>query len=49
MFRISQVNNPIEEKHSGDATWRPEIEKKLVKLKKLDGVPIVRQDEEEED
>lgn len=46
---MNMVNNPIEEKHSGDATWRPEIEKKLVKLKKLDGVPIVRQDEEEED
>ena len=31
------VNNPIEERTAADGTWRPEIEKKLMKLKKLDG------------
>lgn len=41
------VGNPLEEKQSADGTWRDEVAKKLPKLKKLDGVPIVRQEEEE--
>ncbi|BFZ11930.1 hypothetical protein BsWGS_14969 [Bradybaena similaris] len=39
--------NPLEEKLSAEGTWREDVAKKLPKLKKLDGVPIVRQDEED--
>jgi len=41
------VGNPLEEKHTADGTWKDDVAKKLPKLKKLDGVPIVRQDEED--
>eukprot|EP00794_Sanderia_malayensis_P020426 gene20426-22439_t len=41
------VGNPLEEKHSAEGTWRDEATKRLPKLKKLDGVPVVRQDEAE--
>merc|ERR1712156_127062 len=41
------VGNPIEEKHTAEGTWKDEVARKLPKLKKLDGVPIVRQDEDD--
>lgn len=41
------VGNPLEDKHSADGTWRDEVSKRLPKLKKLDGVPIVRAEEED--
>ncbi|GFR96805.1 dynein light chain 1, axonemal [Elysia marginata] len=41
------VGNPLEEKQSADGTWKDEVAKKLPKLKKLDGVPIVRHEEED--
>ena len=34
--------NPLEEKHSAEGTWRSEVERKLTALKKLDGLPIIR-------
>ncbi|EDO46786.1 predicted protein [Nematostella vectensis] len=45
------IGNPLEEKHSSDGDWRGEATKRLPKLKKLDGVPIVKEEEgdEEED
>lgn len=43
------VGNPLEEKHSADGDWREQATKRLPRLKKLDGVPVVRQDEEEEE
>lgn len=43
------VGNPLEEKHSAEGNWREEATKRLPKLKKLDGVTVVRQEEEEED
>ncbi|KAK2567498.1 Dynein axonemal light chain 1 [Acropora cervicornis] len=43
------VGNPLEEKHSAEGNWRDEAIKRLPRLKKLDGVPVVRQDEEEEE
>ncbi|CAH3044464.1 dynein axonemal light chain 1 [Pocillopora verrucosa] len=43
------VGNPLEEKHSNDGDWRDLATKRLSKLKKLDGVPVVRQEEEEEE
>lgn len=43
------VGNPLEEKQSAEGDWRDVAIKKLPKLKKLDGVPVVRQDEVEED
>lgn len=42
------VGNPIEERLSAEGIWRDEVCKKLPKLRKLDGVPVVR-DEQEED
>jgi len=41
------VGNPLEEKHNTEGDWRDLATTKLPKLKKLDGVPVVRQDEEE--
>ncbi|CAI9733084.1 Dynein light chain 1, axonemal [Octopus vulgaris] len=41
------VGNPIEEHHSAAGDWRDLVAKKLPKLKKLDGVPIIRMEEEE--
>jgi dynein light chain 1 len=42
------VGNPLEEKHSTDGDWRDQVQKRLPKLRKLDGVPIVVQDEEDD-
>ncbi|KAJ3195979.1 taspase, threonine aspartase, 1 [Irineochytrium annulatum] len=39
------VGNPIEEKCTADGTWTAEISKKFTSLKKLDGKPIIREDE----
>ena len=42
MFNIFK-GNPLEEKHSAEGTWRSEVEKRLTLLKKLDGLPIIRE------
>lgn len=42
------VGNPLEEKHSAEGDWRELATTKLPKLKKLDGVPVVRQEEDDE-
>jgi len=42
------VGNPLEEKHSLEGDWRDLATTKLPKLKKLDGVPVVRQDEDDD-
>lgn len=42
------VGNPIEEKLSAEGVWRDDVCKKLPKLRKLDGVPVVR-DEQDDD
>merc|ERR1712226_834317 len=36
------VGNPLEEKHTTEGDWRDLATTKLPKLKKLDGVPVVR-------
>ncbi|XP_038638165.1 dynein light chain 1, axonemal [Scyliorhinus canicula] len=44
------VGNPIEEKYSSEGSWVEEATKRLTRLKKLDGVPVIKQvDEEAED
>jgi len=43
------VGNPLEETHTPDGTWRESVATKLKKLKKLDGVPVIRDEEGEED
>ncbi|XP_065063800.1 dynein axonemal light chain 1-like [Rhopilema esculentum] len=43
------VGNALEEKHTAEGDWREQATKRLPKLKKLDGVPVVRQDEDEEE
>ncbi|XP_051502682.1 dynein axonemal light chain 1 isoform X3 [Myxocyprinus asiaticus] len=41
------VGNPLEEKHAADGNWIEEATKRLPKLKKLDGNPVIKQEEEE--
>lgn len=43
------VGNPLEEKHSADGDWRDLVKNKLKKLKKLDGVPLIREEEGDDD
>ena len=45
----AHAGNPLEEKHSTEGDWRDQALKRLPKLKKLDGVPVVGQEEEEEE
>jgi len=42
------VGNPLEEKHTTEGDWRDIATTKLPKLKKLDGVPVIRQDEDDD-
>ncbi|XP_021535580.2 dynein axonemal light chain 1 [Neomonachus schauinslandi] len=42
------VGNPLEEKHSADGNWIEEATKRVPKLKKLDGTPVIKEDEEED-
>jgi hypothetical protein len=42
-------NNPLEEKATQDGVWRDEISKKFPGLKKLDGKPIIRDDDVADD
>ncbi|KAL2099007.1 hypothetical protein ACEWY4_005487 [Coilia grayii] len=39
------VGNPLEEKHSMEGNWMEEATKRLPKLKKLDGNPVIKHDE----
>ncbi|XP_071962287.1 dynein axonemal light chain 1-like [Antedon mediterranea] len=41
------VGNPLEEKHTAEGDWRDQATKRLPKLKKLDGVPVIKQEDEE--
>ncbi|CAN9502025.1 unnamed protein product [Ophioblennius macclurei] len=41
------VGNPLEEKHSAEGTWMSEASKQLPNLKKLDGTPLIKQEEDE--
>ncbi|XP_056098216.1 dynein axonemal light chain 1 [Rhinichthys klamathensis goyatoka] len=41
------VGNPLEEKYAADGNWLEEATKRLPKLKKLDGNPVIKQEEEE--
>ncbi|XP_074651967.1 dynein axonemal light chain 1-like [Tubulanus polymorphus] len=43
------VGNPLEEAHSQAGDWVSVAAKKLPKLKKLDGAPVIRAEEDEED
>ncbi|CAD5121765.1 DgyrCDS10242 [Dimorphilus gyrociliatus] len=45
---LLMVNNPLEEKHSAEGDWRDLVANKLPRLKKLDGVPVIRPDEPED-
>ena len=42
------TGNPLEEKHSAEGDWRDKALARLPKLKKLDGVPVVSQEGDEE-
>ncbi|XP_034432537.1 dynein light chain 1, axonemal isoform X1 [Hippoglossus hippoglossus] len=41
------VGNPLEEKYSTEGTWMEEASKRLPNLKKLDGTPVIKQEEDE--
>lgn len=41
--------NPLEEKCTAEGTWRDEFTKKFTQVKKLDGKPIIREEEGEEE
>lgn len=43
------AGNPLEEKHSSEGDWRDQALKRVPKLKKLDGVPVIRQEDDEEE
>lgn len=43
------VGNPLEEKHSADGDWMDRVSKSLKSLKKLDGQPIIKNEEDEDD
>ncbi|KAM3870849.1 dynein axonemal light chain 1 [Diretmus argenteus] len=43
------VGNPLEEKYSSEGTWMDEASKRLPKLKKLDGTPVIKTEEDEGD
>ncbi|XP_077477281.1 dynein axonemal light chain 1 [Stigmatopora argus] len=38
------VGNPLEEKHTAEGTWMEEATKRLTRLTKLDGIPVIKQD-----
>ncbi|XP_065832481.1 dynein axonemal light chain 1-like [Oscarella lobularis] len=42
------VGNPLTEKYATDDEWREQVTKRMPKLKKLDGIPIVKEDVDEE-
>ncbi|XP_041615510.1 dynein light chain 1, axonemal isoform X4 [Vulpes lagopus] len=42
------VGNPLEEKHSAEGNWIEEATKRVPKLKKLDGTPVIKEEEEED-
>ena len=48
LCNIPIAGNPLEEKHIAENDWRELALKRLPHLKKLDGVPVVGGDEEEE-
>ncbi|XP_067942716.1 dynein axonemal light chain 1-like isoform X2 [Watersipora subatra] len=48
LVELNFVGNPLEEAMTTAGTWRDEASKKLARLKKLDGVPVIR-DEEDDD
>jgi len=42
------VGNPLEEKHTAEGDWRDKVSDKLKKLRKLDGVPVIRNEDDED-
>lgn len=41
------VGNPLEERHTADGDWRKQVAQRLKSLKKLDGEPVIREDDNE--
>lgn len=42
------VGNPLEEKHSAEGNWMDEACKRLPSLKKLDGTPVIKEEDDGE-
>ncbi len=49
LIELNFVNNPLQLKHEEDGDWREEVAKKLKTIKKLDGVPVIRDEEQEQE
>ena len=47
-WNVLLSGNPLEEKHSLEGDWRDKALARLPKLKKLDGIPVVSQEGDEE-
>ncbi|XP_062863603.1 dynein axonemal light chain 1 [Trichomycterus rosablanca] len=43
------VGNPLEEKYSAEGTWINEATKRVPKLNKIDGIPVIKQEEEDKE
>ena len=41
--------NPLEEKHTSEGDWVERVTKMLKRLKKVDGSPIIKNEEEDDD
>ncbi|VDI64443.1 dynein axonemal light chain 1-like [Mytilus galloprovincialis] len=42
------TGNPLEERLTAEGTYRTDVANKLPKLKKLDGVPVIREEDDED-
>ncbi|XP_060596535.1 dynein axonemal light chain 1-like [Ruditapes philippinarum] len=42
------TGNPLQESFGDDATYRTKVSEKLKKIKKLDGVPVIRENDDDE-
>lgn len=49
LTELTFVGNPLEEKHTAEGDWLERASRTLKSLKKIDGSPIVGDEEEEED
>ena len=47
--KLNIFGNPLEEKHSADGDWLDRVTKSLKALRKLDGNPIIKNEEEDDD
>lgn len=47
LVELTFGGNPLHEKHEAEGDWVEQVQQRLPKLKKLDGIPLVTNDEDE--